>query len=76
VENMGKFKDNRDYLQSSLDLRIDSYLKALKVKSSEKVINGSIKDAQEILNEISALEENRQKISAGSFKKLIHNNTK
>jgi len=63
-EDLEKFKDDIEQLHLSHTLRIDSYLKTLKEKSSEAVLNGSVEDAQEMLSEILVIENERQKISA------------
>ena len=62
-EDLKKFKNDIEQLHLSHSLRIDSYLKTLKEKSSEAVLNGSVEDAQEMLSEILVIENERQKIS-------------
>ena len=62
-EDFNKFKEDIDNLQSSLNLRIESYLNSLKVESSEAVQNGSVKDALEILDKIQPIEDGRQMLS-------------
>ena len=63
-EDLKKFKDDIEQLHLSHTLRIDSYLQTLKENSSEAVINGSVKDAQEMLSEILVIENERQKMEA------------
>ena len=62
-EDLKKFKDDIDQMHLALTLRIDSYLKTLKEKSSEAVLNGSVEDAHEMLSEILVIENERPKIS-------------
>lgn len=63
-EDLKNFKNDIEQLNLSYTLRIDSYLMTLKEKSSEAVLNGVVKDAQEMLSEIMVIENGRQKMAA------------
>ena len=78
---MGNFKSvvmDRKELEDmivSINVKVGEYIQALKHKSSEEILNGSILEAQKIINQILPIETEFEKMDAchNSFLSVIRN---
>ena len=69
-------KKELEELVASINEKVDVYIKSLKRKSSEEILNGSILEAQKIINQILPIETEFQKLDAAhtSFLSILQNN--
>ena len=63
ANNIQAVKLELEELVKSINSKVDSYIQALKLKSSDEILSGSISEAQKMLNQIVPIEEGYRQLS-------------
>lgn len=63
ANNIQAVKIELEELVKSINSKVDSYIQALKLKSSDEILSGSISEAQKMLNQIVPIEEGYRQLS-------------
>lgn len=63
ANNIQAVKIELEELVKSINSKVDSYIQALKLKSSDEILSGSISEAQKMLNQIIPIEEGYRQLS-------------